>query len=488
MTLSRNRRVIKRSRALAKSREEHPLRWMQWTPPQLAFLRDPSSRRILCLGQQLGGKTTVGLADTIYRCLGEHPYQPLPPRPRGRPFQAWVVCYSHQQSLQIQAKLWALLPKDRLHPDTIYQGLSKGFRGKNTAIVFDNGATILIKTTKQGPEALASGTVDHVQVDEPTSLACWQELKGRVRRTNGTISATLTPINAPTAYLQEEVEQGILSYHRYDLTQANATPVGSRRPLCLEDGTPITDAWIAQLRARTPEAVRGTVLDGHWESRGVGRYFGPFVALEGVGGSHVTDALPLGVDVDLYLGIDHGDRPGKQIALLVAVETVSGAVWLLDEYTDESGIASTDTDAAGVLAMLARSRQQWIDLKHAMGDRVHMPGSVRRKSNEDLMRALAVRLGTVPQALTPQLDTVKKSRGNLRDYVGSGARWIHQKMVEPDGFHINPRCKRTIWALNNWTGPGPDCPEKDPVDALRYALEPLIYAEPSRPVVEIVAR
>ena len=441
----------------------------------------------------------MGLADTIYRCIGEHPYQALPPRP-SEPFQAWVVCYSHAQSLQIQAKLWELLPKDRLHPDTEYGGLAKGFRGKYPSVRIRDRrgrwATIMFKTTKQGAEALASGTVHHVQVDEPTDAQCWQEIKGRVRRTAGTIRGTLTPINAPTQYLQDEVEAGIVTRLRFDLTQANATPQGSQRPLSLGDGTPITDEWIAQERARTPEAVRGVVLDGHWEVRGVARYFAPFVADPRVDGTHVSTELPVG-DVELRLGIDHGDRPGKQIAVLLAVARVTddldgtyadhrARVWVLDEYVDRTGLASPVEDARGILDMLRRHGMEWHQLAHAMGDRVHLSGEARQKSNKDLAAQIA-RLLTVPRdGLQPPIRTVKKSRGGRRDYVGTGARWIYQAMAAPGGWRVHPRCERVIDALNTWTGPGPDCDEKDPIDALRYGLEDLIWGgvKPAAVVVE----
>ncbi len=76
--------------SVQRDSELHPLDYMRWTPPQLAFLRDPSRYKLLRLGQQLGGKTTCGLADTVWRCLGRHPFIELPPRPQGRPFQAWV--------------------------------------------------------------------------------------------------------------------------------------------------------------------------------------------------------------------------------------------------------------------------------------------------------------------------------------------------------------------------------------------------------------
>ena len=124
-----------------------------------------------------------------------------------------------------------------------------------------------------------------------------------------------------------------------------------------------------------------------------------------------------------------------------------------------------------------------------MGDRVHMPGTARQKSNRDLQAQLARLMSVTKDSIRPQIRTVRKSRGNLRDYVGSGARWIFQAMAAPNGFTIHPRCQRTIWALNNWTGPGPDCPEKDPVDALRYGLETVIYGgHKPGPAPEVVAR
>lgn len=488
--------ALVRVRMFAASVATNPLAHMRWTPPQLAFLSDPSRYSLLALGQQLGGKTTAGLADTIWRCLGEHPYQVLPPRPRGRPYQAWVVCFSHQQSLQIQAKLWALLPKDRLDKRTVYQGLSRGFRGKHPAIVFDNGATILIKTTHQGAAALASGTVDHIQVDEPTTGACWTEITGRVRRTAGTIRATLTPINSDVEYLEKAVADGIVAYHRYDLTEDNATPVGAAGPLRREDGTPINEAFIAQLRKEIPADIAPTVLDGHWERRGFGRYFDLFVKDPDAPGAHVTTRQPDGM-VEVLLGIDHGHRPGKQIATLVFVQYVDSRadtyayrralVWVVDEYTDTTGRATPADDARGILDMLNRRGLKWTDVDYVLGDRVHMQGTAAQKSNKDLAAQLSKLLGIRQEDMRPQVRTVQKTRGNFGGYVESGARWIFQAMAAPGGFSVHPRCTRTIDALNKWTGPGPDSEDKDPIDALRYALETVIYRKGIRPgVAEVI--
>lgn len=488
MSLAAASRAAAAAARLSNAAANRPLDYIQWTPPQAAFLQSRARKKLLRLGQQVGGKTTAGLAEIIWRCEGRHPYLGPIEHPRDRPYQAWIVCYSHAQSLQIQAKLAALLPsyvleyRRRNKLVNEYLGVARGFRGKHTSITFPSGATIVFKTTEQGPQALASGTVDAILVDEPTSEECWVEILGRVRRSGGVVLLTLTPYGRPTDYLQAEVECGNVEDLRFDLTPANVTPVGSPTPLRTGAGELMDAAWIARTRAETPETIRDVVLDGHWERRGAARYFSVFDARSP--GDHVSTLAPTGT-VELRLGIDHGDRPGKQIAVLVAVQYVEGradtytdrraVVWVLDEYTDPTGLASPRDDARGILDMLRRHGQQWSDLDVALGDRVHMPGTARQKSNKDLAAQLSKLLGVPADLMRPRIMTVQKNRGNLRDYVGSGSRWLFHAMASPGGFHIHPRCKRTIEALNKWTGPGPDTPEKDPVDALRYALDSVIY-------------
>lgn len=477
LQLPRLRSLASNAAQVRADRERRPLDYMRWTPPQLAFLRDPSRYRLLRLGQQLGGKTTVGLADTIWRCLGKHPFQDLRPHPSGRPFQAWIVCTTHEQSLQIQAKLHALLPKDEWDSDkSPYQGLAKGFRGKHTSVTFRNGATIFLKTTRQGAEALASGTVDHIQVDEPTTESCWQEVKGRVRRSGGTISATLTPINIPCDHLRRDAESGLLSDHCFPLTEANATPEGAARPLRTDTGQLIDEAFIAEERRATPPDVAGIVLDGEWEVRGVDRYFSCFIG-PGLPGSHVTDLLPK-ADYEVRIGIDHGDRPGKQIASLFLIERLKGRqvrVYLWDEYVDLKGIASPQDDARGILEMLARNELTWGMVRKAKGDRIHLKGRAREKSNTDLQRFIARELAVPFHDLRPQIVTAKKGEGRGAGSVRAGSRWLFH-LIAKGAFRIHPRCERNIAAFNEWTGPGPDCDEKDPIDAARYALDDYIFA------------
>lgn len=467
--------MIASLKQLSKEAEARPLDFIQWTPPQWAFLIDTSRYKCLRLSEQLGGKTTAGLAACIDYALGTEKFVP---RAHKGPVTIWIVCHSDRQSVSIQSKLNKLLPWDLVDDSTEFINEAKGFRGRNTAIVFKNGSVILFKTTKSGVEALKSGTVHMILMDEPSTEECYQQCKSRLRRTNGFLLCTLTPIHADCSYLKEDVDRGLVSDHCYPLTVENCTPIGSSTPLALEDGTPISEAYIQQLRAETPAHLAATSLDGEWEARGTDRYFDVFVMDPSVPGSHVTPLVPAGVELALHLGVDHGDRPGKQMALLVGIEHVTTThvkVWVLDEYTDPTGEALPEDDARGILDMLGRHRWEWSDLDFAMGDRVHLPGSGRQKSNRDLMVQIGRAMGMPnPNALRPIIRTAKRGEGRGRGSVSIGARWIYHAMVR-GSFHVHPRCKRLIAALNEWTGPGPDSEAKDPVDALRYALDPIIY-------------
>ena len=121
MTLATFARTIS---ALRASADREPLRHMRWLPGQQAFLSDPSPRKLFRAGNQAMGKTTCGLADVVFRCLGEHPFLDVPTPP----IEAWVLCASWSQSLAVQTKLWDMLPKHRVHAElsSVRSGVSVG--------------------------------------------------------------------------------------------------------------------------------------------------------------------------------------------------------------------------------------------------------------------------------------------------------------------------------------------------------------------------
>lgn len=464
-------RVVLAGRAAASRAEARPLDWIPFLPLQERYLRSRSKFRCLRAGNQALGKTTAALADLAWHALGTHPHRACP-----TPGEYWVICASWSQSVAIQCKLYELLPKEALAPDTIFTN-SRGFRGKNPAVEVKHRAggfsIIRFRTTQQGTLNLAGATIHGALFDEPpSSEEVYAEVTKRVLATDGWVSIALTPIGAPTDWLKQAVEEGKLEDIHSELTVEALTPRGWAHPRRL-GGVLCDDAWIAEVTRQTPTHEVPVRVHGEWEVRVLGRWFDRFRSSGE--GAHVHTRQPTG-DVRLALGIDHGSSPGKQIALLLAIEDRGEhpRIYVVDEYCDRDGSATPEDDAAGILAMLTRHGARWKDLDCAGGDIVHMRGTGRQKSNKDLAVQLGRKLGIPADALHPQIRTVKQGRANVRGAVKAASRWLYQVMLRDGHFGVHPRCKRLIEALDRYH-PDRDDENKDPVDALRYGLDKWIW-------------
>jgi hypothetical protein len=447
---------------------ERPLRWVEWLPNQWAFLRSRARIKQIRQGQQWGGKTTAALREVVGRCVGRHPLGADGWSYPSGPIDAWVICASWSQSLAIQAKLYAAIDPADLHPACVYDPV-RGFIGRNPSVRFRNGSIIRIKTTRQGGLSLAGATIDVALFDEPPeSQRVFSEVLARLTHRGGTLLLSYTPVNAPVAYLRELCERGVIEDHWSRLTPEAMIPVGRTSPARGPDGVLRDAAWIAALEAKYPAHEVGVVVHGEWEFRTTAAYFRDVWRSE-----MVHDRVPTG-NVHVVMGFDHGTLPGKQIALLVAVDEASGAespsIYVVDEYVDYTGVAAPSDDARAVLAMLRRNGIRWEDLTAVHGDRVHMPGSDGQKSNRDLTAHLLRELGVA--RLAPPVRTVKRGRGHGAGSLSTGSRWLHVAMHQ-GRFGLHPRCKRLVAALPKYTMADDDA--KDPVDALRYALDPWIF-------------
>ena len=167
------RDTTKNLRRLKNRASQNPLAYFCPTPPQEAWLKDPSKIKLLLGGNQVG-KTYAQTAELLYRCLGNHPYLDTDPPP----IQAFLITHSHQQSITIQEKLYAMIPKDALHPSCEFIP-GRGFRGIHPVVKFNNGSMIYIKTANQGL-GLASATVAYVAIDEPVFFE--EEREGLLER------------------------------------------------------------------------------------------------------------------------------------------------------------------------------------------------------------------------------------------------------------------------------------------------------------------
>ena len=485
------RTLTSRLRALRALNDETPLEYVRWLPMQEQFLKEVSRRRLLRLGNQWGGKTWVGLANGIMHCLGDHPFYDVPPPP----IKGAIVCATWAQSIEIQEKLWNLLPKGELHPDTVYID-GHGFRGKNIVVKFRNGSKIFIKTTNQGGLSLAGGTYDWVHFDEPPKNSrVYGEMVKRTMKgaAGGWVWLTFTPVNAPVEYIREMCESN--KHQMIDLhsrcTPEMLIPVGQTRPILI-NGMKADQDWIDAQEADSFDYEVDVVVHGGWEFRSSGRMFSAYHDAAPPKGATVTSAPPFfGGKFDLCFGADHGSGENfSSCAVLVAtVKTPDGfdAVWVLDEYVSD-GQTTEKQDARGIIQMLARWGWTWKNLDHAHGDRVHYGAGGKygkqtgKKSNGQLQRSIAREMGIQAHEMGKPIQTVKRGKGHAQHSVKHGERWLHRAMVR-EHFHVSKRCTRVLGMLNSYTGA--DDQWKHISDALRYSLVHAIFAKRQRTTTAI---
>lgn len=449
----------------------------RWLPNQASFRRSRAKIRMIRQGNQWGGKTTVALDEVLLHMRGHHPDKPV----RAAPVEWWVICAESAQSVAIQRKMWELCDPDELQCEF---DTARGFRGRNPVLRFKNGSICRFKTTGQRTITLAGATIDGVLFDEPpTSVRLFTEIQKRVMNRGGIVLIAMTPINAgPLGWMQDLVDNGTIEEHHSRLTADALIPVGETEPISLGDGTVCDQAWIDAQLAATPEHERDVVCHGEWEFKAVDRMFTAFHD-----GMVDNNRPPPGVPVHVRVGIDHGDKVGKQYGVLLFLlpgpTPDLDEVWAVDE-TPETEHSTEDADAAEVLAMLSRSGLGWHQVDEATGDRAYERGSTK-KSNLDLQRAIAKRLRQPTDRIKP-IHTAKRTKDTGRTSVDQGIRYLHRLMLG-GRFHIHPRCIRLAEAFKRWdgrqkqdrsTGRGlfVDSYFKDPIDAVRYGLESRIFA------------
>jgi hypothetical protein len=474
--------------------------------PQDEFLRwEPTKMQRAVLfraGNQVYGKSTAGLAEVIYRCLGDHPLKEVPEVPPGG-IEAWVICASHKQSKAIQEKCWNLLPKHKLKPGVTFSR-STGFRANDPMVEFANGSVIKFRTTQQKTLDLAGATIDVALFDEPpASERTFGEVRKRLLERNGVLLMTLTPINAPTEWLRKEVERGSVHDIHYRLELKHLTPVGRRRLHRTSSGTVCDQDWIDRTIRESLGHEVPVVVHGEWEERYGDRAFTAFISNPKAPGSHVVTQTP-DLDFRLVLGIDHGEVGANQAFVLLGIDenrivdsSDGGAgglypVYILDEHVSD-GPTSVHQDACNVLDMLERNGVLWDNLAYVAGDKrtTNDPMAKDNLALEQAIRGEIVRrqphrrrtLRAVKQ-LQPRIHSAKRGQGAGRGSLRHGEQWL-QKLMCADGgltvfFHRYGQgpaeyegAGKFVAAMNEYDG-RPNSPHKHVVDATRYGLSEYI--------------
>ena len=407
-----------------------------------AFHSNNDFVKLLRMGNQ-GGKTHSGARETAWVMTGTHPWKPC----KQGPVHGRAVTYSWKQSITVQKRLNAVLPKFMI--DGYDFNDRRGF--VNQRIKLKNGSTLEIVTASQDNLAHASATLDFVWIDEPPPEELYSELLARLLVRKGKMWITMTPINRPVDWLIKEIERGKITDFRFDLTPENCPH------LTQEQIDAIADAYLPHQKAQR--------LHGHWHGETTDRYFDAYDA------RCVSDEIPQGSmlnPVRFGLGIDHGEGVGKQVAILTA--HVGPRVWVIDEYRNTK-VSTPFDDAKGMLEMFERNGLQPWDIHMAVGD-INSAGKAFSglKVNQALENAFAQLTGRTRSPFRI-LNAFKKAGS-----IDWGNRIINYAFKRGD-LTINPSCEYLNHALSHWQGKHDDLSHG--LDAMRYIVHKILAHDES---------
>lgn len=426
------------------------------TEPQREFAT-MSDRFVLWRGGNSIGKSYAHAWDIVHFIRGTHPFRPTPRGIR----KMLVLGYSYAQMDPLLEALWKLLPKGEIHPK-LYRAEGQGIKGfKEPTVPFicgpGQGSVIHLATYEQGANRIMGFQGHRISLDEPPPADVYAEGRPRLNRFRGEMRVTMTPTpeSPPLQYMQDEVKAGKVREFQTSYNLRNVTVRGGLVP------------WSWKTAEQIDEDIAGYLADergmrehGDWEPCVAGRW------LERITEDNITDdPLPEGRWF-LAVAADHGSRPGRQCATLVAANP-AGDYWLVDEAHTET-VTTSDDDANNILAMLDRNGVKWTDVDHWVGDRNTQDSAWgAEKSNEDLQRAMAAQLKLTSREASARglrWQTMRKERGSVRRGITILNTLAHRRRL-----FIRRACQGFIRGAFEWKG-SPQSELKDPIDSGRYGV------------------
>lgn len=161
--------------------------WYEWA---YDFFTSTNKMNFLCAANQISKSSTQ-----IRKCID---WATSPDRweklwPGKKPNQFWYLYpTANQSSIEFEKKWMDFLPKAEFKDHPQY-GWKEEWKNKEIfALHFNSGITVYFKTYKQGLEALQTGTVFAVFLDEECPEELWDELVFRVSAVDGYIHMVFT--------------------------------------------------------------------------------------------------------------------------------------------------------------------------------------------------------------------------------------------------------------------------------------------------------
>ena len=417
------------------------------SPPQRDFHKSNARKRAFIAANKLG-KSYASAAESWAHLLSAHPFRTVPPPGS----EGWLLAPDLSTGWKTASKaLHALEPPGVLDPSCYFvPGVGYTYRGRKILKIADEmgGAFLVGKGCEQSLLALEGERIQWAWVDEPPKQAHWQGLRARLTMDLGSIWVSATPVGRPCGWLRNLIEG-----NKDEGTEAEPGWSVQHIPLTLDNAPHRTQEDIdAQIAECSPWEYNQRILS-QWDGLTADRWITGFTE----GNIFDDEEAPEKVEA-IGLGWDHGERPGKSIAHLVAWD--GSALWVLGEVcnTDQS---TPKQEAAEVLALLKVWGIDPYGINEARGDsnsagRLGLGFSM----NQIYERAFADLVGTSKPPFAIRVPY--KGRGSVRARI----RMLSNASV--DGrFRVHKSCTRLIHSLRHWRGSA-SSDLKDPIDSVGY--------------------
>jgi phage terminase large subunit-like protein len=398
------------------------------------------------------GKTYAGAAEAWWQQIGVHPYRPV--RQPGRPRAGFVLCSSFKSYRDaVGKKLWELAPRHLLKPGSNWTA-SRGWT--NDVVELLDGGSIIFRYAGARTVSVASFDADWGWIDESPPESMFGEALTRVATSRGPVWMTFTPIGLPVGYLRRHVEGD---------PETGEPPREHWEQFII----PLTLEGCPHRTAEDLEAQKVGYLSDEYEQRTRGAWEGITSdrLLRGFIPDCIVDDLPP-PGCRWGWGIDHGEGPGKEFAVLVAWN--ESGIWVVDEYVNAVA-TGPDQDADGIIDALDRNCltlqriHTWIGDVNSAGKAASYPGEAAYVPGTKINRILAAALGRATgHEDRPVVHIRTPSKGPKS--VEVGLRMMNSAFAM--GFlKVHRRCRNLVRALQHFRG---EEELKHGLDATRYVL------------------
>ena len=426
------------------------------SPPQGMFHKSRARKRIFRAANKVG-KSISGAAEAWWHLLGCHPWRDTQEGTTG------LVLVPDLQSgwLTISRCLKELEPEGVLHEACYFvDGVGYLYRSRKQLKINDEhgGAILIGKGCEQPTISLEGIRAQWAWVDEPPKRGHWDALRSRVSMDQGPLWVTLTPVGRPVEWLRDIVEgDGKDAPLEPDWDQVVAELNYANAPH--RDPASI-DIQIAE----TPEWERDQRIMAKWEGVATGRRIPGFTDVCIPQDAEIPEMVAMGI------GIDHGERPGSAVAVLVG--WTGDALWVLDEWQSNTH-TSIPSEVSDLLEMIRGWGLEPIHITTWVGDVnsagiAASGGSVNDLLADEMKRQCGHR---------PSIQKPHKNRGSImsRAFMLSSA-------FQQATAHVLPGCGSLIRSLRYWEGKDDDL--KHTIDALGYVAERWL-TRPDSPVGKV---